>query len=82
MARKPNYAFERNNRAKAKAAKREAKRRAKLDAKSRIAEAEVSLDENGQAADAGSRLGSYAPPESGRANIRPSLGQNPDDQGT
>ena len=30
MARKPNYAFERNNRAKAKAAKREAKRQAKL----------------------------------------------------
>ncbi len=33
MARKPNYAFERNNRAKAKAAKREAKRQAKLAAK-------------------------------------------------
>jgi len=30
MARKPNYSFERNNRAKAKAAKREAKRQAKL----------------------------------------------------
>lgn len=30
MARKPNYSFERNQRAKAKAAKREAKRQAKL----------------------------------------------------
>lgn len=30
MARKPNYGFERNARAKAKAAKREAKREAKL----------------------------------------------------
>lgn len=33
MARKPNYAFERNTRAKAKAEKREAKRQAKLAAK-------------------------------------------------
>jgi hypothetical protein len=33
MARKTNYAFDRNNRAKAKAAKREAKRQAKLAAK-------------------------------------------------
>ena len=33
MARKPNYAFEKNARAKAKAAKREAKRQAKLAAK-------------------------------------------------
>ena len=33
MARKTNYAFDRNNRAKAKAAKREAKRQAKLTAK-------------------------------------------------
>jgi len=33
MARKPNYAFERNARAKAKADKREAKRQAKLAAK-------------------------------------------------
>ncbi len=33
MARKPNYAFERNIRAKAKAEKREAKRQAKLAAK-------------------------------------------------
>ena len=30
MARKPNYAFEKNARAKAKAAKREAKRQARL----------------------------------------------------
>ncbi len=33
MARRTNYAFERNARAKAKAAKREAKRQAKLAAK-------------------------------------------------
>jgi len=33
MARKPNYTFERNARAKAKADKREAKRQAKLAAK-------------------------------------------------
>ncbi len=33
MARKPNYSFEKNSRAKAKAAKREAKRQAKLAAK-------------------------------------------------
>lgn len=33
MARKPNYALNRNNRAKAKAAKREAKRQAKLAAR-------------------------------------------------
>ena len=33
MARKTNYAFERNSRAKAKAAKREAKKQAKLAAK-------------------------------------------------
>lgn len=33
MARKTNYAFERNTRAKAKAEKREAKRQAKLAAK-------------------------------------------------
>ena len=33
MARKPNYAFERNARAKAKAEKREAKRLAKLAAR-------------------------------------------------
>jgi len=36
MARKPNYAFERNARAKAKAAKREAKRQAKLAAKAEL----------------------------------------------
>ena len=37
MARKPNYSFERNKRAKAKAAKREAKRAAKLAAKAQKA---------------------------------------------
>ena len=39
MARKPNYAFERNNRTKAKAAKREAKRQSKIASKSRKADA-------------------------------------------
>jgi hypothetical protein len=39
MARKINYAFERNKRAKAKAAKREAKRQAKLAAKAEKANA-------------------------------------------
>ena len=38
MARKTNYAFDRNNRAKAKAAKREAKRQAKLAAKTEKAD--------------------------------------------
>jgi hypothetical protein len=38
MARKPNYSFERNQRAKAKAEKREAKRQAKLAARSAKAE--------------------------------------------
>lgn len=33
MARKPNYSFEKNSRAKAKAAKREAKRLARLTSK-------------------------------------------------
>ena len=37
MARKPNYAFERNNKAKAKAEKREAKRLAKLAGKNKEA---------------------------------------------
>ncbi len=37
MARKPNYSFERNKRAKAKAAKREAKRVAKLAARAQKA---------------------------------------------
>ncbi len=37
MARKPNYAFERNARAKAKAAKREAKRQAKQAARDKKA---------------------------------------------
>lgn len=49
MARKPNYAFNRNNRAKAKAAKREAKRQAKLAAKAQKAEgmsAEVPTEES------------------------------------
>jgi hypothetical protein len=47
MARKPNYSFERNNRDKAKAAKREAKRLAKeaaKDKKAGIQPAEKSAD--------------------------------------
>lgn len=37
MARKPNYSFERNKRAKAKAAKRDAKRQAKIAARAQKA---------------------------------------------
>tara|TARA_A100001037_G_scaffold223953_1_gene201909 strand:- start:264 stop:437 length:174 start_codon:yes stop_codon:yes gene_type:complete len=47
MARKPNYAAERNARAKAKTAKREAKRQAKLAAKDKpdaAAPTEVTVD--------------------------------------
>lgn len=70
MARKPNYAFERNNRAKAKAAKREAKRRAKLTGRSPTADAKISDDDNRQATEsredeAHSRPGSHDSPESG-----------------
>ena len=39
MARKPNYSIERNNRVKAKAAKREAKRQAKLAVRAQKASA-------------------------------------------
>jgi hypothetical protein len=40
LAQRKNYAFERNQRARAKAAKREAKRQAKAAVKARKAEAE------------------------------------------
>ena len=72
MARKPNYAFERNKRAKAKAAKREAKRQAKLAARAEKAgtkpaegtdddsPAEAGAAEDGSA----SRTDEVAPPES------------------
>jgi len=49
MSRKPNYAFERNNRAKAKAAKREAKRQAKLASKSQASDTEMPDDNIEQA---------------------------------
>jgi hypothetical protein len=52
MARKPNYAFERNTRAKAKAEKREAKRQAKLATKTENAADET--DANGADAEDGS----------------------------
>ena len=45
MTRKPNYALERNNRAKAKAAKREAKRQAKLAGRLRTTDTEISDDD-------------------------------------
>lgn len=51
MERKSNYAFERNDRAKAKAARREAKRHAKLAAKSRTTDAEMPDGDTGQAAE-------------------------------
>lgn len=70
MARKPNYAFERKNRANAKAAKREAKRQAKLAGKSQKTDAEKSDDNTGQATgsredEARNRLDSDASPERG-----------------
>ena len=58
MARKPNYAFERNTRAKAKAEKREAKRKARLAAKaSGRAEDEAGEPPTGQS-DSGQSAGS------------------------
>jgi hypothetical protein len=51
MARKPNYAFERNTRAKAKAEKREAKRQAKLAAKTE--DPDDDTESNGADADDG-----------------------------
>lgn len=53
MARKTNYAFERNSRAKAKAEKREAKRLAKLAAKAEKepAESTPESDDGTRAAD-------------------------------
>lgn len=51
MARKPNYAFERNNRAKAKAAKREAKRQAKQASKSQASDEKKSDEDIGHAAE-------------------------------
>ena len=46
MAKKPNYAFERNAKAKAKAEKREAKRQAKLAAKAEDGPVETTLASN------------------------------------
>ncbi len=46
MARKTNYAFERNSRAKAKAAKREAKRQARLAKKTEGATDDVAEGES------------------------------------
>ena len=62
MARKPNYAFERNARAKAKADKREAKRAAKTPTKTEeeIA-ADLALGNAAQPTEATSD-GSEAPP--------------------
>lgn len=51
MARKPNYAFERNTRAKAKAEKREAKRQAKLAAKTETDAGDTPADGAQPAAD-------------------------------
>jgi len=53
MARKPNYACERNSKVKAKAEKREAKRLAKLAAKAekRSAESLSEADDNSLPAD-------------------------------
>ena len=53
MARKPNYGFERNARAKAKAEKREAKRKAKLASKAekQSADSIPEPDDDGRPAD-------------------------------
>jgi hypothetical protein len=50
MARKPNYSFERNTRAKAKADKREAKRQAKLGVKDEPESPESPVGEDVEAA--------------------------------
>jgi hypothetical protein len=61
MARKPNYAFERTSRAKAKAAKREAKRQAKIAARassrSGTSEPEPQVAESTAVVDGESRTG-------------------------
>ena len=44
MARKPNYSFEKNLRAKAKADKKEAKRLAKLAAKQGVTDADSGVE--------------------------------------
>ena len=53
MAKKPNYAFERNAKAKAKAEKREAKRHAKVATKSEDSTVDTApeLDDDTRAAD-------------------------------
>jgi hypothetical protein len=51
MARKPNYAFERNSRAKAKTEKREAKRLAKLAAKGGTGEVDGETADEAQPVD-------------------------------
>ncbi len=47
MARKTNYTFKKNSRAKAKAAKREAKRQAKIASKTEEQAADPSVDSDG-----------------------------------
>ena len=63
MARKPNYAFERNSRAKAKAEKREAKRLAKLAAKSGTTEVDGEDGSEPQPADDVAQDGEQQPAE-------------------
>jgi hypothetical protein len=61
MARKPNYAFERNARAAAKAQKRDAKRQAKQAAKAKTrGDAPESLDSEDRDDGAGKSQGSGA----------------------
>jgi len=64
MARKPNYAFERNNRAKAKAEKREAKRQAKLAAKAEKLAAGSEREPGDEGASADTSANDSAPPTS------------------
>ena len=53
MARKPNYAFEKNARAKAKAEKREAKRQAKLASRAERQPGDVTAEADDEAPGAG-----------------------------
>ncbi len=62
MARKPNYAFERNARAKAKAAKREAKRQAKQAAKDKKASVASAQPVNNSPAQTGGAEGGQDQP--------------------
>lgn len=68
MGRKPNYSFEKKQREKAKADKREAKRQAKLAAK---AAAEQPVEDGSAPEDADSAHSGEAGSENGKNNSTP-----------